>query len=644
VLQYQVYDSYYQIFFTISGKENPELEVKLFRPQADGSPGEIPLSTEDDGVTWQGGIDYEVWGVSFTEPWVGTWQIALEGEGRAEFSYVFFPKVNIMLTEPNSNFIPVDKPFTIRAKIINEDGQLVDVPLKDFQVEIEGEDYRQQFALEKEGETYAAQLDPLAEKGEYSLTFNALLPDGTPLYEHEWVTLISAPWVEVIAPGRQDSFTPDEPVEVQAGVHQGGAISFEGTQLVATLLKDNIPIKTIEMNRGDALNEGDENAVGYGGTFPPVEESGNYAIQVKLMAILPGGRVFDQKTTPVPLAIVVPPTATFTPTPVPTATPTPSPTPVPTNTPTPVPTATPTPTPTPVPFLASITGSPWCLPGVLLLLILLFFILLGGFWRRRGQQDVPGKIELLAELMKSRRDSGETPYVLVMGSGPATTLGSDSMRYVVRSVAGTEDLEKYYKTLDGLSAMERYVILKKYFSEAELSPGYRLLAKLVKKGFFDIVLTTNLDPFVEEALARQKVDTIDVLVCGERSGAETIDLPASGKSQVRVVKLHGDVEARSFAFTPNEITVFGSDSERVLRHYLGRDVIIIGHGPRDYDINRAIEREGGSIWYVGQSPPATDEAIYHAMQARRTQDNVISSEFGWFDQFVEALYEALMRS
>jgi len=215
---------------------------------------------------------------------------------------------------------------------------------------------------------------------------------------------------------------------------------------------------------------------------------------------------------------------------------------------------------------------------------------------------------------------------------------------VVRSVAGTGDLDKYYKTLDNLSSMERYVILKKYFDETGLSSGYQHLAELVKKGYFEVILSTNLDPFVEEALERAKVKSVELIVCGDQRGTPTIDIPDNTKSRVRMVKLHGDVEARSFAFTPSEITMFGSNSERVLRHYLGRDVIIIGHGPRDYDINRAIEREGGSIWYVGQTSPTADDLVYQAMRARRTEENMIIGEFGWFEHFFDTLYEELMRS
>jgi NitT/TauT family transport system substrate-binding protein len=85
-----------------------------------------------------------------------------------------------------------------------------------------------------------------------------------------------------------------------------------------------------------------------------------------------------------------------------------------------------------------------------------------------------------------------------------------------------------------------------------------------------------------------------------------------------VVKLHGDVESRAFAFTPSEITMIGSDSERVLRHYLGGDVIIVGHGRRDYDVNRAIEREGGfapDIWLLADAGFSTYATTVETMQA-----------------------------
>lgn len=645
VLEYQVYNSYFQIFFTISAKENPELEAKVYRPHEDGTAGGAVLNKDEEGVSWQSnGIDYEVWGARYTEPWAGTWRVVLEGEGRAEFSYVFFPNMTISLYEPSSGFLPADKPFTIRARIVDENGQTVDVPLKDFQAEIEGEGgFRKQLPLQKDGDTFVAQLEALEQTGEYSLTLHALLPDGTPLYEHKWVTLISAPWVEMTEPTRRASYMPAEPIPLQARVHLAGAVSFEDIKLIATLLKDDKPVQTVEMSRGDTLSQARENVVAYSGAFRAVEDSGEYAVQAEMMAILAGGRVFYHEIAPIPLSIFAPPTPTLSPTPTPTPAPTSTLTPTPT--PAPVVLKAPTPTPTPISLLASVASSPLCLPGILVLLLLAFLLaLLGMLWRKR-RRVVPDKIKLLAELMRSRRESGEPPYVLILGSGTSVTLGSSSMKRVVRAIADSDDLEKFYETLDGLSPLERYVILKKHFAEAGLSPGYRRLAELVKKGFFDIIFTTNLDPFLENSLADSKLEASDfeVLICGKQSTAETIDVLESERPRVKIVKLHGDIHSRSFAFTPSEISLFGSQGERVLRRYLSRDLIIVGHGPRDYDINRTIEREGGSIWYISQSPPSMDDLVYQAMRARGTQTNVISGEFGLFDHFFDALHSELMR-
>jgi hypothetical protein len=306
--------------------------------------------------------------------------------------------------------------------------------------------------------------------------------------------------------------------------------------------------------------------------------------------------------------------------------------------------------PAPVSLLASVAGSPFCLPGILALLSVL---LMGAFLLvllRKRRRVVPDKIKLLAELMRSRRESGEPPYILILGSGPSVTLGSSSMKRVVKGVAAATDLERFYETLDGLSSLERYVILKKHFAKAGISPGYRRLAEMVKKGFFDIIFTTNLDPFLENSLRRYSGQgdfnglDFEVLICGEQSGTETMNILESAQPRVKIIKLHGDVHSRSFAFTPSEISLFGSEGERVLHRYLSRDLIIVGHGPRDYDINRAIEREGGSIWYIGQSPPSMDAPVYQAMRARGTQTNVISGEFGLFDRFFEALHGELRRS
>ena len=67
---------------------------------------------------------------------------------------------------------------------------------------------------------------------------------------------------------------PSEPIPLQARVHLAGATSFEDIKLIATLLKDDKPIQTVEMSRGDTSSEAGENVVAYSGDFRPAEEDG----------------------------------------------------------------------------------------------------------------------------------------------------------------------------------------------------------------------------------------------------------------------------------------------------------------------------------------------------------------------------------
>jgi|GEM_PF-2410575 len=653
ILEYQVYNSYYQIIFTISAKDQPDLKAQIYRPNSDGTPGDVLLTQDDEGVSWQTGPDYEVWRVIYTEPWEGTWQVTLEGEGQAEFSYVIFPTIAINIDEPRSGFLPVDRPITLRASIADENGQLVQVPINDFQVEIEGGDFRQQVRLEEEGGSYTAQLDTPGQTGEYSLTYSTILPDGTPLFEHKFVTLVSAPWAEVLEPAQDTSLLPGESIPLEAQAHLVGAVPLDGITMIASLMKDGETVQTIELSRGDILSEDDtETVVAYSGQFQGVEDSGDYDIQTKLMAILPGGRVFDDETPLVSLSIMPPPTATPTDTATPTATststftPTPTETPVvaavvaPTTTPTPVP---PTATPPPVPWIASVISPPsW---PFWLLLLLLLLAAIGAFFWYRNRQPVPDNIKMLAMLIHSRRENDEAPYVLVLGSGVSLLLGSRSMKQVVKEIGHDSDLDQYYQRLDSLSPHERYVTLKQHFDDAKLSLGYKRLAELVEAGYFKLIFTTNLDPFVERSLVGDQDQTLgfEVLICGTQPPDQTSIRLEAPAPPTKIVKLHGDIETQNFAFTPSEISKFGSESERILRRYLSQDLIIVGNGSRDYDINRALEPQGGAIWYIDQEPPDPDVSLYRAMDSRSNKSNVISGEFGMFDRFFGALYKELKK-
>jgi hypothetical protein len=71
-----------------------------------------------------------------------------------------------------------------------------------------------------------------------------------------------------------------------------------------------------------------------------------------------------------------------------------------------------------------------------------------------------------------------------------------------------------------------------------------------------------------------------------------------------------------------------------------RDILIVGHGMRDSDINRCLKIRGDSIWYVGPSAPSGEIAQF--MKVRKSEQNFISGDDGTFDSFFIQLRAALL--
>ncbi len=244
-------------------------------------------------------------------------------------------------------------------------------------------------------------------------------------------------------------------------------------------------------------------------------------------------------------------------------------------------------------------------------------------------------IKRLANLMRERKETGEPPYVLVLGAGATLSSGCRAMRDVVQEVVGHYDLKQFFEIMDSLSETERYTRLQAFFQEPNPSPGYRRLAELIKDGYFDVILSTNFDFLLENAffVVGLKAEDVEVLVNGRESEDYILKALERRTPRIKLLKLHGDLKARNMAFTPKEIFEFGQKVENVLVKYLNGDVLIIGHEMRDDDINRCIRGDGGALWYVHPEEPAVESFIWRAMQVRPS--TVISSEAAHLTTFAK---------
>jgi hypothetical protein len=256
--------------------------------------------------------------------------------------------------------------------------------------------------------------------------------------------------------------------------------------------------------------------------------------------------------------------------------------------------------------------------------------------------------------MRVRNENAEPPYVLILGAGASLASGASSFGKVIESVVddyGGKDpsamswddkVAEFYEILDGFSESERYAIIKKHIEGQRPSAGYHALAQLAREGYFDVVFSTNYDTFVEDAFADAGLRSRDftVLINGQDTEEGIIKALSYRQPRIKLVKLHGDLGARIFAFTPEEIFQFSEKIESVLTDYLSQDVVISGHGMRDDDINRCLRAKGGSLWYVNPSAPTASDFIGRATRVRK--GTTIEGEDGYFDHFFCTLRDTLV--
>lgn len=252
------------------------------------------------------------------------------------------------------------------------------------------------------------------------------------------------------------------------------------------------------------------------------------------------------------------------------------------------------------------------------------------------------KIADLSKRMRAKRESGSRPYVLVLGAGASVASGTSINQAVVERVVGTFNLKAFDEYLIRCSDDERFAILRDLVEGTSPSIGYDYLADLIRSGYFNEILSTNFDPLLEDAIMRLQMRRCDYIKLIH--GVMEPDLIASHMDRliprVKILKLHGDLFYRKFYFTGEEIKEFPSQIRHILEIYLNRDILIVGHGMRDTDINCCLKEGGGSIWYVNPSPPSGQIAKF--MKLRKSEHNFVSGDRGYFDTFFTQLRAILL--
>lgn len=241
-------------------------------------------------------------------------------------------------------------------------------------------------------------------------------------------------------------------------------------------------------------------------------------------------------------------------------------------------------------------------------------------------------IQKLAQLMQARREQGEPPYVLLLGSSLSLT---PSVR---RAFAGTEDWEAFWKDMQRASPTERKTLLKKPLDALGLEAGYQAMARLAEAGYFNLILTLNVDDAIDDAVRPLPADQSVLLIYDGSNTAQIVETLSRATPRIKVVKLRGDINAQALPLTATGTFEFPDDLERSVSEWLKRDLILVGDIPYDTDVQRCIKRSTGSLWCILPDEPASDSFIMRARQSRPSGE-IITGADAKFNVFFTTLEE-----
>ncbi|KYK33810.1 MAG: hypothetical protein AYK18_04415 [Theionarchaea archaeon DG-70] len=270
-------------------------------------------------------------------------------------------------------------------------------------------------------------------------------------------------------------------------------------------------------------------------------------------------------------------------------------------------------------------------------------------------------LEQLAELLRTRK--GE--YILFIGAGASLSAGSRTTKEIVEDVVETYKLNSgnlwdcFCDFLRKHSKDERFDVLSRYFENMEPSLGYERLVNLIEEGYFKLVLTTNFDFMLEEALKRKTELVLhkDYFVCvvgAEEKSALVREL--EDRSMIRIVKLHGDYKKRILPFTEEETSKFEENLEKSLKELTKRGIVFVGYSGMDRDVLNCLSDEGEPIWWVNPRKVTADksiaerhsdeyqlnEEIYRIIINRKSHDNFIWGENGKSDIFFKNISNRIL--
>jgi metacaspase-1 len=179
-----------------------------------------------------------------------------------------------------------------------------------------------------------------------------------------------------------------------------------------------------------------------------------------------------------------------------------------------------------------------------------------------------------------------------------------------------EQFTECYKLLrqDQFSDQDRFSILSASLRDVIPINADVCLAGLVKNGFFDVIISTNIDDIVEQALIKAGMRELgDFQVLIPRRGVNLEVIYLQKNISCWLVKVFGDLSSRSYDIMRSNIYMANeeySHLKRFLEQNLEGDILVIGLDPVwDAGVFTTFPTRGGSYWIVSEEDLAENSLV-----------------------------------
>jgi hypothetical protein len=263
-----------------------------------------------------------------------------------------------------------------------------------------------------------------------------------------------------------------------------------------------------------------------------------------------------------------------------------------------------------------------------------------------------GDIQTLAEQIYEQRQAGEDLYTVFLGSDVLLSPQRQTWEQLVTRTlrkygeyrvyhSKEEHLSQFYSVIEHLEQEERYHWLYSCLQRVRPSQGHHYLAALVDRGYFNVVLSTNVDTCLEKTLGEIGASTTHYSVLNVDT--ELPDFYFEDDRSVVIIKLYGDIGTTRFKLSPSE-TCWWSDRLRgVSRDALQKRVLMVGYDQRrDSDLFHIFPHtEGNPVWYVDDEEPPRADPL--AVVAEKRTLFYVSGQDASFDVLFKDLYQHILK-